>query len=81
MTTLDCYNNEIERTNLDISGALNLETLNCYNNPKLMFLNLLEHKKLRILDCRYDRTNTSDPDDRSPAKEVPWNRLRPITTI
>lgn len=64
LTTLDCYRNEIERTNLDISGALNLETLNCYNNPKLMFLNLSEHKKLRILDCRYDRTNTSDPDDR-----------------
>ena len=64
LTTLDCYRNEIERTNLDISGALNLETLNCHNNPKLMFLNLSEHKKLRILDCRYDRTNTSDPDDR-----------------
>lgn len=64
LTTLDCYNNEIERTNLDISGALNLETLNCYNNPKLMFLNLLEHKKLRILDCRHDKTDSSDPDDR-----------------
>ena len=55
LTTLDCYRNEIERTNLDISGAPNLETLNCYNNPKLMFLNLSEHKKLRNLDCRYDR--------------------------
>ncbi|WP_298662012.1 T9SS type A sorting domain-containing protein [uncultured Barnesiella sp.] len=64
LTTLDCYRNEIERTNLDISGAPNLETLNCYNNPKLMFLNLSEHKKLRNLDCRYDKTDASNPDDR-----------------
>ena len=64
LTTLECYRNEIERTNLDISGALNLETLNCYGNPKLMFLNLSEHKKLRNLDCRHDKTDSSDPDDR-----------------
>lgn len=64
LTTLDCYRNEIERTYLDISGAPNLETLNCYNNPKLMFLNLSEHKKLRNLDCRYDKNDTSDPDDK-----------------
>lgn len=64
LTTLDCYRNKIARTDLDISGALNLETLNCYNNPQLMFLNLSEHKKLRNLDCRYDKTDTSDPDER-----------------
>lgn len=64
LTLLDCYKNEIERTNLDISGALNLETLNCYNNPKLLFLNLSAHKKLTTLDCRHDKSNTSDPDDK-----------------
>ena len=64
LTLLDCYKNEIERTNLDISGALNLEILNCYNNPKLLFLNLSAHKKLKTLDCRHDKKNTSDPDDK-----------------
>ena len=64
LTTLECYKNEIERTNLDISGAPNLETLNCYNNPKLMFINLSDNKKLISLDCRYDKTDTSNPDDR-----------------
>ena len=64
LTLLDCYNNEIERTNLDISGALNLETLNCYNNPKLLFLNLSAHKKLTTLDCRHDKSDKLDPDDK-----------------
>ena len=64
LTLLDCYNNEIERTNLDISGALNLEILNCYNNPKLLFLNLSAHKKLTTLDCRHDKSDKSDPDDK-----------------
>lgn len=64
LTTLECYRNEIERTNLDLSGALNLETLNCYNNPKLMFLNLSEHKNLISLDCRYDRNDNSDPNEK-----------------
>lgn len=64
LTTLDCYRNEITRTDLDISGALNLETLNCYNNPGLMFLNLSEHKKLINLDCRYDKSDPSDPDEK-----------------
>ena len=64
LTTLDCYSNEIERTNLDVSGALNLEYLNCQNNPQLMFLNLLEHKKLISLDCRYDKSDNTDPDGR-----------------
>lgn len=79
LTLLDCYKNEIERTNLDISGALNLEILNCYNNPKLLFLNLSAHKKLKTLDCRHDKkihriqmTKEVLQPLSYPAKEVNW---------
>lgn len=51
LEVLQCYNNDMARDSLDISGALNLQRLDCHNNDRLLFLNLTKHTKLNTLDC------------------------------